>query len=83
LALALPAGAFAQTDFRLAWPAACTLGETCHIQQYYDHDAGPKAADFTCGTLSYDGHDGTDIALPTRAAMTAGVEVLASAPGTV
>ena len=78
LALAHPAGAF-----ELAWPAACTLGETCHIQQYLDHDAGPGATDYTCGPLSYDGHDGTDIALPTRAAMAAGVQVLAAAPGTV
>ena len=44
---------------------------------------GPAATDFTCGPLSYDGHDGTDIALPTRAAMAEGVAVLAAAPGTV
>ena len=78
LALAHPAGAF-----ELHWPAACTLGDTCHIQQYPDHDAGPGATDFTCGPLSYDGHDGTDIALPTRAAMAAGVQVLAAAPGVI
>ena len=83
LALARPAGAFQSDTFKLAWPAACTLGDTCHIQQYPDHDPGPAATDFTCGTLSYDGHDGTDIALPTRAAMAAGVQVLAAAPGTV
>jgi hypothetical protein len=78
LALASPAGAF-----DLAFPAACTLGATCYIQQYADHDPGPAARDFTCGPLSYQGHDGTDIALPDRAAMTAGVNVLAAAPGTV
>ncbi|GAB1478856.1 M23 family metallopeptidase [Paracoccaceae bacterium] len=78
LALALPAGAF-ELDF----PVACTLGESCFIQQTADHDPGPGAQDFTCGPLSYDGHDGTDIALPDRAAMRAGVEVLAAAPGTV
>ncbi|MEI6098583.1 MAG: M23 family metallopeptidase [Alphaproteobacteria bacterium] len=83
LALALPAGAFDQGGFRLAWPVACALGDSCHIQQYVDHDPGPTAQDFTCGTLSYDGHDGTDIALPTRAAMAAGVQVLAAAPGIV
>ncbi len=83
LALAHPAGAFEHAPIKLAWPAACTLGETCHIQQYSDHDAGPGATDYTCGPLSYDGHDGTDIALPTRAAMAAGVQVLAAAPGTV
>lgn len=78
LALACPAGAF-----ELAFPAACSLGETCYIQQYPDHDPGPEAADYTCGPLSYDGHDGTDIALATRAEMAAGVAVLAAAPGVV
>lgn len=78
MALAPPAGAF-----ELAFPLDCTLGETCYIQQYVDHDPGPTAQDFTCGPLSYDGHDGTDIALPSRAAMAAGVAVLAAAPGTV
>ena len=69
--------------FQLEFPVQCTLGETCFIQQYHDHDAGPAAADFTCGPLSYDGHDGTDIAVPTLAAMAAGVTVLAAAPGLV
>lgn len=76
--MATPAAAF-----DLALPVACTLGDTCHIQQYPDHDPGPAATDYTCGPLSYDGHDGTDIALPNRAAMAAGVAVLAAAPGTV
>lgn len=76
----LPAQAGA---FDLAFPADCSLGDTCFIQQYFDHDAGPAAADFTCGPLVYNGHDGTDIALPSLAAMTAGTKVLASAPGTV
>lgn len=67
----------------LAWPVACTLGDTCYIQQYPDHDPGPNAQDYTCGPLSYDGHDGTDIALPNRSAMSAGVQVLAAASGTV
>ena len=78
MALAFPAGAI-----ELAFPADCRLGDTCYIQQYVDHDPGPGAQDFTCGPLSYQGHDGTDIALPSRAAMFAGVNVLAAAPGTV
>ncbi len=77
-ALALPAGAF-----ELVQPVDCTLGETCYIQQYFDHDATAAAKDFTCGVLSYDGHDGTDFAVPTREAMEAGVAVLAAASGTV
>ncbi|NBE06765.1 M23 family metallopeptidase [Paragemmobacter ruber] len=78
LALALPAGAF---DF--AQPIACTLGRDCHIQNHFDRDPGPGAADVACGHLTYDGHDGTDFALPDLAAMQAGVAVLAAAPGTV
>jgi murein DD-endopeptidase MepM/ murein hydrolase activator NlpD len=78
LALALPAGAF---DF--AQPVACTLGVDCHIQNYFDRDPGPGTLDAGCGHLTYDGHDGTDFALPDLAAMQAGVAVLAAAPGTV
>jgi murein DD-endopeptidase MepM/ murein hydrolase activator NlpD len=78
LALALPAGAF-----DLQQPIACTLGDDCYIQQYFDHDPGPSATDFTCGPLSYDGHDGTDFALPTRAMMEDGVSVLSAASGKV
>lgn len=78
LALALPAGAF-----ELSLPVDCVLGDSCYIQQYPDHDPGPGATDFTCGSLSYDGHDGTDFALPTRAAMAEGVAVLAAGRGTV
>ncbi|MEO5613558.1 MAG: M23 family metallopeptidase, partial [Cypionkella sp.] len=78
LALAFPAGAF-----ELAFPVDCRLGDTCYIQQYVDHDPGPSAQDFTCGPLSYQGHDGTDIALASRAAMFAGVNVLAAGAGTV
>jgi hypothetical protein len=78
MALATSAGAF-----ELGWPVDCTLGDTCHIQQYADHDAGPGATDFTCGLLSYDGHDGTDIAVATRADMAAGVAVVAAAAGVV
>lgn len=69
--------------FDLALPVDCRLGETCFIQHYPDHDPGPAAQDFACGSLTYDGHDGTDIALPSLSAMQAGVAVLAAAPGVV
>ena len=73
----------AAEPFSLDFPVDCTLGETCYIQQYVDHDPGPGARDFTCQGLSYDGHKGTDIALPTLAAMAQGVRVRAAAPGVV
>jgi hypothetical protein len=78
LALAFPAGAF-----ELGFPLDCTLGDTCFIQQYPDRDPGPGVQDFTCGPLSYDGHQGTDFALPSLAAMERGVAVRAMAAGTV
>lgn len=69
--------------FSLDWPVDCVLGETCHIQQVMDRDPGPGAQDFTCAGLTYDGHKGTDIALPTLAEMRAGVVVRAAADGVV
>lgn len=78
--LAMPAMA---GEFSLSQPIDCTLGETCFIQQYVDHDPGPGAQDFTCGALSYDGHKGTDFGLPSFQMMRNGVEVLAAAPGIV
>ena len=64
-------------------PVDCTLGQSCYIQNYVDRDPGPGTRDVGCGTLSYNGHKGTDFALPTVAAMRAGVKVLAAAAGTV
>jgi hypothetical protein len=81
LALALaPAGAF---GFELAFPVDCALDETCYIQHLPHRDPGPGAQDFACGSLTYDQHNGTDIALPTRADMAVGVAVLAAAAGVV
>jgi hypothetical protein len=78
LSLVAPASAF-----ELSFPVDCELGNSCFIQQYVDRDSGPEARDFACGGLSYDGHKGTDIALPTRADLKRDVPVLAAAPGRV
>lgn len=67
----------------LQQPIDCELGETCYIQNYVDADPSSDYADFACGKLSYDGHKGTDFALPTLADMQRGVDVLAAAPGRV
>lgn len=65
-------------------PAACAPGRVCWIVNYVDVDPSPGAArDFSCGPRTYEGHQGTDIALPDRAAMETGVAVLAAADGTV
>lgn len=79
VAAATPSGA----QITLVPPVDCTLGETCFVQNYVDTDPGPGRRDFACGHLSYDGHDGTDFALPTLADMARGVAVLAPADGRV
>ena len=65
------------------FPVACTPGKSCLIQKLVDHDPGPGRRDFRCGTLTTDGHDGTDIRLRTMADLKAGFAVLAAAPGRV
>lgn len=82
-ALFLALSPAAQSEPRLAMPVDCTLGDTCYIQNYVDRDPGPGTQDFTCSTLSYDTHKGTDFALPSLAAMRDGVDVLAAAKGVV
>ncbi|MEW9919679.1 M23 family metallopeptidase [Marimonas sp. MJW-29] len=84
LALILSSACPAQAEDFLLWlPIDCTLGQDCYIQQYMDRDPGEGHSDYACGTLSYDGHKGTDFAVPTRAAMAAGINVLAAAGGRV
>lgn len=70
-------------DLLLSLPVDCTLGQDCYIQQYMDRDPGDGFVDYRCRGLSYDGHKGTDFAVPTRADMDAGVNVLAAADGRV
>lgn len=82
-AIALTLAAPAAGDPLLGLPIACDLDQTCHIQQYVDTDPGPGAEDYRCGGLAYDGHKGTDFAVPTLADMARGVGVLAAAPGVV
>jgi murein DD-endopeptidase MepM/ murein hydrolase activator NlpD len=81
LLLAMPAAAAPPRD--LALPVDCTPGMDCWFLRYVDHDPGPGVRDYMCGGLSGDGHKGTDIALRDLAAMAAGVEVRAAAPGVV
>ncbi|HEU6443042.1 MAG TPA: M23 family metallopeptidase [Microvirga sp.] len=70
-------------EISLRFPVACEVGRTCFIQHYVDHVADSEIGDYRCGTMTYDGHDGTDIRVPTTAAMKAGVDVVAAADGKV
>ena len=81
--LLLPALPCMAGSLQFSQPLDCTLGETCFIQNFVDRDPGPGWRDHLCGALSYDGHQGTDFALPTVADMAAGVTVRAAAPGRV
>lgn len=67
----------------LRLPIDCTIGTDCSIQNYFDHDPGPGFRDYACGSLGYDGHDGTDLRVPSLVPMGQGVAVFAAAPGVV
>lgn len=80
--LSVPLSA-AGADFKLAFPVDCTLGQDCIIQNYVDLDPTDKWHDYNCGSLTYDGHRGTDIRIRDYQAMNEGVAVLAAADGKV
>src|SRR4051794_21454427 len=65
-------------------PVACRMWQECFVQNYYDDDAAASSfKDYTCGSLGYDTHNGTDFRVPTMAEMRKGVDVVAAAAGTV
>ncbi len=68
---------------RFELPVRCEIGNPCIVQNYVAHDPGPGAQDHTCGPLTYDGHKGVDIRVPSLVEMRDGVPVIAAAPGTV
>lgn len=69
--------------FEMGMPIDCVIGTSCAIQNYVDHDPSPGAQDFRCGSLTYNGHSGTDFRLLDLASQRRGVDVLAVAKGTV
>ncbi len=64
-------------------PVDCVIGTDCHVQFFVDRDPGPGSLDYTCGSLSYDGHKGTDIRVPDLVTMERGVAVLAAGDGII
>jgi len=68
---------------KFRWPIACVLGRSCWIQHYVDRDPSGSPHDYTCGSLTYHAHNGTDIRVADMAAERAGVDVLAAADGRV
>lgn len=67
----------------LSLPIDCKIGETCWLTNFVDRNPGPRHQDYRCGSISYNTHKGTDIALANDAIMKAGVSVLAAAVGRV
>jgi len=67
----------------LALPLACQIGKTCFIQNYVDSDLSSGVRDYACSDRTYDGHDGTDIRVPSLEEQRAGVDVIAAAAGIV
>jgi murein DD-endopeptidase MepM/ murein hydrolase activator NlpD len=59
------------------------MGSLCVVQNFVDMAPGEEARDQTCGPLTYDGHDGVDIRVPSLVEMRQGVAVVAAAPGVV
>ena len=83
--LALSLGMFSvpALAFEIGFPANCTIGETCFLQQGPDVNPAPDAAvDSFCGGATYEGHDGTDIRIRSMTEIGT-VDVLAAADGTV
>ncbi len=68
---------------RFRQPIDCKLGQDCFILLYLDRDPSSNAVDFACGRQTYDGHTGTDFAIPDEQTMARGVPVIAAAGGRV
>lgn len=73
----------AEIQFELDLPVVCVLGENCAIQNYFDRDPGPGYLDYHCGSLSYDGHHGTDFRVKTFQDQQKRVDVVAAREGRV
>ncbi|HWP47651.1 MAG TPA: M23 family metallopeptidase [Candidatus Limnocylindrales bacterium] len=66
------------------FPLNCELGKTCFITNYMDDDPAPGSVkDWNCGSMTYDGHNGTDFVIEGWEAMDRGVDVLAADSGVV
>lgn len=71
------------TELKFDLPIKCNLDKDCFVLLYSDRFPGPEAVDFGCGRMTYDGHTGTDFAIPNEGVMRQGIPVLAAAAGKV
>jgi murein DD-endopeptidase MepM/ murein hydrolase activator NlpD len=75
----------AQNDgpFKLSLPIDCEIGQDCYILSFVNAGTETEPRDYTCGSMTYDQHRGTDFRLIDYVQMEEGVQVLAAAAGTV
>lgn len=66
-----------------AMPLKGEQGRDFFIDNYVDHDSTQGIRDAMCGTKTYDGHKGTDMALRSFKTMDSGVYAYAAADGVV
>jgi hypothetical protein len=72
------------SGLRLQVPVDGVLGLDYWILYHVDHDSDTgRVRDPACGTMTYDGHHGTDFVIPSFRHMDSGVRVLAAAAGVV
>ncbi|MGB0505589.1 MAG: M23 family metallopeptidase [Pikeienuella sp.] len=67
----------------LSLPVDCDMDGDCYIQSYPDRDVSNGYKDYSCNGMSYDGHKGLDIRVPSLDRLNQGVDILAAAPGQV
>ncbi len=69
---------------RFSMPLDCPVyGEDCYILNFVNAGLETDPRDYSCGSLTYAEHRGTDFRLLSLQEMEAGVSVLAAAPGEV
>ncbi|HAC64745.1 MAG TPA: peptidase M23 [Cyanothece sp. UBA12306] len=71
------------SNFQIALPIDCQLGQGCFIFHYVDLAPNEEEIDFNCGRQTYNDHGGTDFGIPNLQVMEKGVKVVAVAPGVV
>jgi hypothetical protein len=71
------------SELKFDLPIKCNLGKDCFVLNYSDRDPSPEAVDFGCGRMTYNGHTGTDFAIPDERVMRQGIPVVAAADGKV
>jgi len=69
---------------QLLWPVSCQLNQNCWIVHHVDVNKNTqKSQDYACGSLTYEAHKGTDIAVQDLHHLERGIDILAALGGTV